>query len=73
MSNNINNYNTSNFATLKTTWIKQTKYNLATDENNSRTVNTHEKFGAFSISAAVKGSCHKCYQNPWYRHVPGVS
>ena len=67
MSENIKN-SSNEFATLKTTWIKQSRYNLSTNKNNV----SREKFGAFSISASVRGSCNKCHQNPWYRDFPGV-
>ena len=49
--------NYSGYSTLKQTWIKPTK--------NQK--HTTEQFGAFSISAAVRGSyCNSCsnYGNP---------
>jgi len=67
MTDNVKHCNTG-FATLNTTWIKQPRYSLSTNKISK------EKFGAFSISAAVRGSCNRCYDNPWYRGgIPNVS
>jgi len=53
--------NISSYEKLKNVWIKQEKYKLA--------IGSLEKFGAFSISAAVRGPYNK-YNNPWYRCSP---
>lgn len=51
----------SGFYTLQNTWKLQKPYNLG------KVVDTKiEKFGAFSISAAVRGSYDRSI-NPWYR------
>lgn len=59
--------NATNYNTLKTTWSKQQPYNLSTKNQVSK-----ENFGAFSISAAVRGSCNRFYPNPWYRGQPYI-
>ena len=58
--NMSSNYrDTTGYGTLKTTWVKQTKYTLSTS--------TKEKFGAFSISAAVRPPYSHQWANPWTR------
>jgi hypothetical protein len=58
----MSNCNKNGYRTLKTTWVKQKPYNLASSVEDVK-----ENFGAFSISAAVRGSyCNKC-SNPWVR------
>ena len=53
--------NTTGYGTLKTTWVKQTGYTLAT------TPKTKENFGAFSISASVRPPYSRQWANPWTR------
>jgi hypothetical protein len=57
----INCYNNNGYRTLKTTWVKQNKYNLASS------VDVKENFGAFSIRAAVRGPHSNKWANPWTR------
>ena len=73
MSYRIKQYpDSSRYGTLKTTWPEQTKYKFAIDKNK-------EKYGSFSISAAVRGECNACWDNPWYKQglrqltYPGVT
>jgi hypothetical protein len=53
--------NTAGYNTLKTTWVKQDKYRLATGAK------VKERFGAFSISAAVRPPYSHKWANPWTR------
>ena len=58
----------NSYSSLQKTWIEQGRYNLNTST-------TKEKFGAFSISAAIRGSYDRSI-NPWYRGIgyyPAVS
>lgn len=55
--------NNSGYATLKETWVKQGKCSF----NPVKPENTKEKYGAFSISAAVRGSYSNNWANPWER------
>ena len=63
--------NQSSYTRLKKTWAKQKRYTLATDLQVVYTINK-EDFGAFSISAAIRGPYNRC-NNPWYRDSYGHS
>jgi hypothetical protein len=61
--------NSSNYTKVSQTWVNQKKYTLSTNKENK------EKFGSFSISAAVRPPYSRKWANPWERQQPyyGVS